>query len=78
MSARRRKTVWLGFVVATVLGLVPMPARAAEDDAEKPFEEPGIVFMQRRDPYVAWIAGALMACACLFIAFKNPHRSHLD
>ena len=59
------------------LTLFCVPARAA-DEAEKPFEEPGIAYAARRDPYIEWIAGTLIILACLFVAFKNPHRTHLD
>jgi hypothetical protein len=55
------------------------PARADDDDRKsKPFNEPGIEYLQREGQYIQWLAGALIIAACLFIAFKNPHRSHLD
>ncbi len=72
-SARR-----FALAALTALALLACPARAAEEPADKPFEEPGISYLERRDPYVEWIAGALLAAACVFVAFKNPHRTHLD
>ena len=67
----------LALLVVTVGVLFVVPARA-EEPADKPFEEPGITYLQRRDPYIEWIAGTLLAAACLIVAFKNPHRTHLD
>ncbi len=68
--------------LATVLvcgGLLVGSAAAQSRDEEKgPFREPGITYMEHSKPYVQWLAGALIIGACLMIAFKNPHRSHLD
>jgi hypothetical protein len=77
MPNRLRRVSWwvgVGIVVAVLHGT---PAWA-EEPAEKPFEEPGIPYLERKPPYIQWIAGGLLAAACLFAAFKNPHRSHLD
>lgn len=52
------------------------PALAAEDDG--PFREPGIDYAPTQKPYVAWLAGSVIIVAFLLIAFKNPHRSHMD
>jgi hypothetical protein len=68
----------LALVALTALIFLAGPARAAEEPAEKPFEEPGISYLERRDPYIEWIAGAVLAAACISVAFKNPHRTHLD
>ncbi|MEW6251868.1 MAG: hypothetical protein AB1716_14575 [Planctomycetota bacterium] len=57
------------------LGLTVAPVQAADN---KPFREPGIVFPDESGAYITWLAGALFAAACLLVAVKNPHRSHLD
>jgi len=76
MCARPSKLAHLGAVIAILAWLViPAPA---QESAEKPFEEPGVTFLARSDPYIQWIAGTVIVAACLFVAFKNPHRSHLD
>jgi hypothetical protein len=69
----------LGVVAVVLLSLLGAPAgvRAQQQD-EKPFREPGIIFMEDRKPYIEWIAGTLIILVCLLIAFKNPHRTHLD
>ncbi len=76
----RRGLRWLPHALAAglLLGWLAPMTYAAEGDAEKPFEEPGITYMQRADNYIQWIAGSLFIAACVLIAFKNPHRSHLD
>lgn len=77
MCLRSRTVRRFAFAAATALALFAAPARAAEE-ADKPFEEPGISYLERKDPYIQWVAGALLTAACLFVAFKNPHRTHLD
>jgi hypothetical protein len=78
MSWRLRNIKRWASVALTVLALFCVPARAADEPADKPFEEPGISYVARREPYIEWIAGTLIIVACLFVAFKNPHRTHLD
>ena len=78
MCARSRTVRRFAFAAVTTLALFAAPARAAEEAEDKPFEEPGITYLERKDPYIQWIAGALLAAACVFVAFKNPHRTHLD
>lgn len=75
-----RATTIRRLLLAGVLhvGLCVAPAPAADDADSKPFDEPGINYLERRDPYIQWVAGALLTAACLFIAFKNPHRTHMD
>jgi len=79
MRLRPRKLFRLGFAAVVLAALLAVPARAANDDEEeKVFREPGIQYVEEGRPYIQWISAVLMAAACLFIAFKNPHRSHLD
>jgi hypothetical protein len=77
MRLRLSKLARLGAAALTALALFAAPALAQEKE-EKPFEEPGIAFLPRSDPYIQWIAGTVIVAACLFVAFKNPHRTHLD
>ena len=77
MFSRRWRLLRQAWVALVALILLAVPARA-EDQPEKPFEEPGISYLERKTPYTQWIAGGLLLAACLFVAFKNPHRSHLD
>ncbi len=64
---------------ATLLSLAffAIPARA-EADPDLPFTEPGVTYREFQKPYIPWLAGTLIIAACLLVAFKNPHRSHLD
>lgn len=74
---------WLRSVCVTAILVVLLAAPAAaqygdEDEDTGPFREPGISYKTDAKPYVPWIAGTLIILACLLVAFKNPHRTHLD
>jgi hypothetical protein len=70
---------WIRFGLAGVLALALLgPPAVAQDDEDQRFREPGINYMAFREPYIEWIFGAAIIVACLAVAFKNPHRSHLD
>jgi len=74
--ARVRRWLAATLICGSVLAA---PAGAQSGEEEKgPFREPGITYMEYSKPYIQWLAGALIIGACLLIAFKNPHRSHLD
>lgn len=73
---RMRKLAGLGLVLFLALALTGPSARGQDDD--QPFEEPGIDYREHSAPYIQWLVGSLLVAACLFVAFKNPHRSHLD
>lgn len=72
---------WLRNVcVATLLLVLAVPPAFGQDDDEDtgPFREPDISYRKDTKPYVPWLAGTLIILACLLVAFKNPHRTHLD
>lgn len=76
ISPRRGHWFRLGLLpVVLVAALWVAPVRA-QDGA--PFREPGISYLEEKGPYIEWGFGALIVIACLLIAFKNPHRSHMD
>ncbi len=60
------------------LALAAPSARAQEEEDTGPFFEPGITYRKSERPYIQWVAGTVIIAGCLFVAFKNPHRSHLD
>lgn len=66
-------------VVAVTSILFFSPASfGQEEEAKGPFREPGITYREVQKPLLAWVAGMLIVVACLLVAAKNPHRSHLD
>ncbi|MBK9129217.1 MAG: hypothetical protein IPM13_15655 [Phycisphaerales bacterium] len=56
------------------------PTLAADDEDTGPFREPGLSYRSADPykPYIDWGFAALLIAAAAIIAFKNPHRSHLD
>ncbi len=73
---RWRRVLGHLLLVTVVLGGLVVPAQA-EDDKE-PWREPGIRYLKYQKPYIPWLIGSGIIIACLFVAFKNPHRSHMD
>lgn len=53
------------------------PPVLAQDDEEKlpPYDVSGL---KHERQWVPWVAAFLFAAAVIGIAFKNPHRTHLD
>lgn len=69
-----------GVLSAFSLALLTSPAFAQKkkgDDEERlpPYDVAGLNHSKQ---IVPWVAAFLFACAVLAIAFKNPHRTHLD
>ncbi len=77
MLSGRSSWVRWGVCVALVVMCLAVPALAQQsDDADKPWlDVPALEFHK---PYIQWIVGTLFVAGCLLVAFKNPHRSHLD
>jgi hypothetical protein len=55
------------------------PAQAqrssGDDEPLPPFDVPGLTHTKQ---WVPWVVAFLFAGVTIAIAFKNPHRSHLD
>lgn len=68
-------------IAAMLAGLLIAPAalaqRTKKSDEPKlpPYDVPGVKHGKQWAP---WVAAFLFTGACLLVAFKNPHRSHLD
>lgn len=58
--------------------LLASPAYAQDDEPKGPWREANINYAETAKPWLQWTLGCLFAALCLSIAFKNPHRSHLD
>lgn len=59
-----------------VLSLGGGVARAEEEERE--FHDPDVAWMDQGRPWAQWLAGSLFVVGVMMLAFKNPHRSHLD
>jgi hypothetical protein len=72
-----RRLRWLGPLVL-FCAVLAAPVRAQEEQEEVQFQEPGITYKTAEKPYIQWLAGLVMVLAVVAVAFKNPHRTHLD
>ncbi len=68
---------WLGPLVL-FCAVLAAPVRAQEEEQEVQFQEPGITYKAVEKPYIQWVAGLVIVLAVFAVAFKNPHRTHLD
>lgn len=77
VSRRRWRNRLLIAAATVLLATAPASAQRRSDDAEKlpPYDVDGL---EHRKQWVPWVAAFLLAGAVVAIAFKNPHRSHLD
>jgi hypothetical protein len=67
--------IW--FVLQRLAASVLLAAPAlAQDEEEKPWNYVPVLDAEKQ--IFQWIAAVLFIVACVAIAFKNPHRSHLD
>ncbi|MFH1748124.1 MAG: hypothetical protein ABIG44_13895 [Planctomycetota bacterium] len=76
---RSRSLPGLRIILALTMLLIccAAPGFAQQDDKvlPPPYDVPT---MEHNKPWLQWLAGTLLAGLTLAIAFKNPHRSHLD
>ena len=74
-----RVSTWLRAAVALALLLLllapPASAQGSDKDEGPWYDVPAL---PHKKPWLQWVVGTVFAAACLGIAFKNPHRSHLD
>lgn len=64
-----------GVVLLLFVIVLAQPA-IAQDDEDVPYVDvPALEFTR---PWIQWLFGAGFIIACMLIAFKNPHRTHLD
>jgi len=76
MACQPRAWLYFGMLALLLVGPLASPALAADDDAEGPWLD--VPNLPWQTAWVQWLVGAAFAGACIAVAFKNPHRSHLD
>lgn len=73
----RPENRWMRLAVAfALIAMMFVPTAAAQSKKDPPFYDVPAITHQK--PYIQWIVGAAFGIGCVLIAFKNPHRSHLD
>jgi drug/metabolite transporter (DMT)-like permease len=65
----------MALALIVVALLLSVRTFAADGDDVPWMDVPALPFQK---PWVQWLFGAGFVILCLPIAFKNPHRSHLD
>lgn len=74
----RRILLKLNLHAATLLLFLFTAVPALAQEEEKPWVEPGLTMLDTEKPWAQWLLGFFFIVVCAGIAFKNPHRSHLD
>ena len=70
---KRRLTLALTLVLA--IFAAPAFAQQNEDDDLRWYDVPAL---EQKRIWIPWVAAFLFTAGCVLIAFKNPHRTHLD
>lgn len=75
-TMRRRNWLRAGIAAAMALGTLASPA-AAQDKQEvlPPYDVTGLPHEKQ---WIPWVFAFLFLAGAAAIAFKNPHRTHLD
>jgi hypothetical protein len=76
MRKRRRPKLRLGVLLALLIAMFAPAALGADKDKDKPWYD--VPALESKRAWVPWIAAFLFTAGCALIAFKNPHRTHLD
>ena len=79
MSDWRSGWAWRTLALVLILMYVSAPVLAQQDD-DGPYREEGLQYLPKNKarPWINWGFGIAFMVGCLILAFKNPHRSHLD
>ncbi|MBW7906147.1 MAG: hypothetical protein LC135_16720 [Phycisphaerae bacterium] len=73
----RRFSSFLRCLAAALVctALIAPPAFADDEEKPPPYD---VSALKRERQWVPWVAAFLFAAGVIGIAFKNPHRTHLD
>lgn len=74
LNHRNRRLMRIS-LLAVVMLIGTAPALAQSDAPKPPFDVQGL---KHNKVWVPWIFAFLFGAGCIAIAFKNPHRTHLD
>ncbi len=77
MKRRHRPKRRLALALTLLLAIFAAPAFAQqnEDDDLRWYDVPTL---EQKRVWIPWVAAFLFTAGCVLIAFKNPHRTHLD
>ncbi len=77
MKRRHRPKRRLALALTLLLAIFAAPAFGQQDKDEdlRWYDVPAL---DQKRVWIPWIAAFLFTAGCVLIAFKNPHRTHLD
>jgi hypothetical protein len=77
MNRRFRRLLTGALGSLALVSVVAAPPALAQDDDDAPYFDVSPT-LAPVSPWKQWVAAGLFAAGVLAIAFKNPHRTHLD
>ena len=76
MRFGRSGWICLGLAAGFLLLICAVPALAQSTSSDEKWID--VTHLPWNKPWLQWLLATLFAVMCLLVAFKNPHRSHLD
>lgn len=71
----RRRLAILSLILILGFSAAPAAAQRKKDQGKRWYDVPAL---PQKKHWAPWIVAFLFAAGCVLIAFKNPHRTHLD
>lgn len=71
----RKRRLALALTLLLAIFAAPAFAQQNEDDDLRWYDVPTL---EQKRVWIPWVAAFLFTAGCVLIAFKNPHRTHLD
>lgn len=73
--SRRRMSRWGAAILISFAAATPALAQKKGEDPLPPYD---VSPLERSGAWVPWVFAFIFAAGAIGLAFKNPHRSHLD
>ena len=75
---RRPRRKWRSALALTLLLAMFATPAFAQRDKDEDLRWYDVPALEQKRIWIPWVTAFLFTAGCMLIAFKNPHRTHLD